>query len=84
MKDITDTVNDVCTDYCYVMGYSYVCAVGYCLYGTLLLHPRWTACPVRIRAHHYICVYSDINNCISTPKIFIIDYVPSTNVSFFN
>ena len=39
MKDITDTVNDVCTDCYYVMGYNYVRAVGYCLYGTLLLRP---------------------------------------------
>ena len=38
--------------------------VGYCLYGTLLLRPRWTACPVQIRAHHHIDVYIDINNLI--------------------
>ena len=61
MKDIPDTVNDdVCTDCCYVMGYNYVCAVshteGYCLYGTLLLRPCWTACPIQIRAHHHIDV----------------------------
>ena len=39
MKDITDTVNDVCTDCCYVMGYNYVRAVsrtiGYCLQGRI-------------------------------------------------
>ena len=34
---------------------------GYCLYGTLLLHPH-SACPVQIRAHHHIDVYTDINN----------------------
>ena len=66
MKDIPDTVNDdVCTDCCYVMGYNYVRTVsrteGYCLYGTLLLCPRWTACPVQIGAHHHIDVYTDIN-----------------------
>ena len=37
VKDITDIVNDVCTDCCYVMGYNYVHTVGYCLYRTLLL-----------------------------------------------
>ena len=66
MKDITDTVNDICTDCCYVMGYNYVRAVGYCLYGTLLLRPRWTACPVQIGAHHHIDVYTDINNPFMT------------------
>ena len=25
------------------------CTVGYCLYGTLLLRPRWTACYVHLR-----------------------------------
>ena len=35
--------------------------VGYCLYGTLLLRLPWTACPVQIRAHHHIDVYTDIN-----------------------
>ena len=35
--------------------------VGYYLYETLLLRPRWTACPVQIRAHHHIDVYTDIN-----------------------
>ena len=44
-EDITDTVNDVCTDCCYVM----VRAVGYCLYR------------VQIRAHHHTDVYTDIN-----------------------
>ena len=34
---------------------------GYCLYGTLLLRPRLTACPVQIRAHHHIAVFPDIN-----------------------
>ena len=61
MKDITDTVNEVCPDCCYVMGYNYVHVVGYCLYGTLLLRLQWTACPVQIRAHHHIDVYTDIN-----------------------
>ena len=48
------------------MGYNNVravsCTEGYCLYGTLLLRPRWTACPVQIGAHHHIDVYTDINN----------------------
>ena len=35
MKDITDTVNDVCTDCCYVMGYNYVHA-GRVPHGRLL------------------------------------------------
>ena len=35
--------------------------VGSCLYGTLLLRPRWTACPVQIRAHHHIDVYTNIS-----------------------
>ena len=47
------------------MGYNYVHAVtrtvGYCLYGTLLLRPCWTACPIQIRAHHHIDVYTDSN-----------------------
>ena len=38
--------------------------IGYCLYGTLLLCPRWTACPVQIRAHHHRDVYTDINERI--------------------
>ena len=37
------------------------CTEGYCLYGTLLLHPC-SACPIQIRAHHHIDVYIDINN----------------------
>ena len=65
MKNITDTVNDVCMLLRYQMGYNYVGAVsrivGYCLYGTLLLRPCWTACPVQIRAHHHIDVCTDIN-----------------------
>ena len=40
--------------------------VGYCLYRTLLLRPRWTACPVQIRAHHHIDVYTDINQTVSS------------------
>ena len=60
MKDVTDTVNNVCTDCCFVMGYNYVCTVGYCLYRTLLLRLR-SACPEQIRAHHDIDVYTDIN-----------------------
>ena len=41
MKDITDTVNDVCmVRQC--MGYNYVCVVFYCLYGTLLRHPCYS------------------------------------------
>ena len=35
MKDITDTVDDVCTDCCYVMGYNYV-HTGRFPYGRLL------------------------------------------------
>ena len=35
--------------------------IGNCLYGTLLLRPRWTACPVQIRAHHHIDVYISIS-----------------------
>ena len=52
MKDITDTVNDVCTDCC-----------CYGLYGILLLRPR-SACPVQIRTRHHIDVYTDINDII--------------------
>ena len=37
------------------------CMVGYCLYGTLLLCPH-SACPVEIRVHHHIDVFSDIND----------------------
>ena len=53
--------------YCIVKGVSERCTVrllltvGYCLYGTLLLRPRWTACPLQIRAHHHIDVFTDIN-----------------------
>ena len=36
-----------------------------CLYGTLLSRPRWTACPVQIRAHHHIDVYTDINETLN-------------------
>ena len=48
--------------------------VGYCLYGTLLLHLR-SACPLQIRAHHHIDVYTYINQgeCIfgnEKPKSF--------------
>ena len=63
MKDITDTVNDVCIVRQW-MGYNYVRAVGYCLYGTLLLRLSWTACPVQIRAHHHIAVCVDINKSL--------------------
>ena len=68
MKDITDTVNDVCTTLTVAMlpNYNYICTVhtvGYCLYGTLLLHPR-SACPVQMRAHHHIDVFTDINHLL--------------------
>ena len=36
---------------------------GCCLYGTLLLRPRWIACPVQIRPHRHIDVYTDITMC---------------------
>ena len=75
MKDITDTVNDVCMVTVATLPNGsqlrLCCAlsrtVGYCLYGTLLLHPHWTAYPVQIRAHHHIDVHTDINY-----KIFIL------------
>ena len=61
------------TYHCCNLGYNYVRTVsrmvGYCLYGTLLLRLRWTACPVQIRAHHHTDVYTDqtsINLGIST------------------
>ena len=38
-------------------------SVGYCLYGTLLLRPRST-CPVEVRAHYHIDVYTDINDSL--------------------
>ena len=60
MKDITDTVNDVCmVRQC--MGYNYIHAVGYRFYGTLLLRSRYCI-PLQIRAHQHINVYTDINN----------------------
>ena len=46
------------------LGYNYVHTVsrmvGYCLYGTLLLRPRWTACPLQIKAHHHIDAQTSI------------------------
>ena len=61
----------LCTTYhCCNSGYNYVRIVshmvGYCLYRKLLLRPHWTACPVQIRAHHYIDVKTDINNTVMT------------------
>ena len=52
MKDIPDTVNDVCTDCCYVMGYNYICAVGYCLYGTLLSRTNRSSSSHRCLCRH--------------------------------
>ena len=63
MKDITDTVNDVCN----------VLHDVECCYATKLVSitsartgqsPVQTvpACPVQIRTHHHIDVYTDINN----------------------
>ena len=54
MKDLTDTVNDVCTDCCYVMGYNYIRA-GRVPYGRLLF--VWDM-------GHHIDVYADINKTI--------------------
>ena len=42
---------------------------GYCLYGTLLLHPHWTVCPIQIRTYHHINVYTDINHRHVTPSV---------------
>ena len=41
---------------------------GYCLYGTLLFCPR-SACPVQIRAHHHIDVYTDISKRTRTGQM---------------
>ena len=61
MKDITDTVNDVCMLTVATLPTGLVShMVGYSLYRTSLLHPHWIACPVQIRAHHHIddrCLY---------------------------
>ena len=98
MKDITDTVNDVCmVRQCNVLHdaltvamlpkvYNYIRAVshvvGYCLYGTLLLCPCWTVCPVQIRAHHHIDVHTDTNDwvkhviCHKIPQRFCTMKVP--------
>ena len=80
MKDITDTVNDVCMvrqcnllhrDVTVAMLSNWLQLRPYCVpYSrllfewTLLLRPRWTPCPVQIRAHHHINVYTDINESI--------------------
>ena len=45
--------------------------VSYCLYGTLLLCLRWTACPVQIRAHHHIDVYTDINQIVISTEVLL-------------
>ena len=74
MKDITDTVNDVCMvrhlarlcDCCYVTKWvtitSALCPVWYVTVCTgHYYYVRATACPVQIRAHHNIDVHTDIN-----------------------
>ena len=60
MKDITDTVNDVCNvlhdaDCCYVPNGLQLCSC---------IRPLQTvpACPIQIIAHHHTDVYTDINN----------------------
>ena len=65
MKDITDTVNDVYTDLlCYGLQLrprwtgpirEVTVCIGHYYYVSA------TACPVQIRAHHHIDVYTDIN-----------------------
>ena len=44
--------------------------IGYCLYGTLLLRPR-SACPIQIRAHHHIDVYTDINKQLIFFQVYL-------------
>ena len=63
MKDITDTVNDVCNvlhdaDCCYITKWVTIMSmhVGQSPLQTV------PACPIQIRAHHHIDVYTDINN----------------------
>ena len=63
MKDITDTVNDVCnilhdTDCCYVTKWV---TIMFAHMGQSLIQSV-PACPIQIRAHHHIDVYTDINN----------------------
>ena len=66
MKDITDTVNDVCTTLTVAMlpnGLQFDRAVSRTV--------GWTACPVEIRAHHHKDVYTDINKpCDSIKELF--------------
>ena len=62
-KNITDTVNDVCNvlhdaDCCYITKWVTIMSthVGQSPLQTV------PACPIQIRAHNYIDVYTDINN----------------------
>ena len=55
MTDITDTVNDVCIMLMCPVQKVTVCTGHY-------FYVRTSACPVQIRAHHHIDVYTDINN----------------------
>ena len=68
-NDITDTVNDVCNvlheaDRCYVTKWVTVTST---LTGQ---SPVQTvpACPIQIRAHHHIDVYTDINQVSAALK----------------
>ena len=63
MKDITDIVNDVCTDCCGLqLRPRWTCPIRLVTVCTgHYIYVRATACPVKIRAHHHIGVYTDIN-----------------------
>ena len=56
MKDITDTVNDVCTDCCGLqLRPRWTCPIRLVTVCTRhYYHVRATACPVQIRAHHHV------------------------------
>ena len=69
MKDITDTLNDVCMVLqCNIIHDAVTVAM---LPNGLQLHPRVLACPLQIRDHHYIDVYTDINWATATWSITI-------------
>ena len=86
IKEITDTVNDVCMvpvpAICNVNGnsLSYWLWLRYLgLYGTSLIETVTApARPVQIRAHHHIDVYADINNIgpleYRMPLVLLITY----------
>ena len=66
MKDITDTVNDVCTTVAMLPNGLQLCPCCPIWKVTVCTGHYYymSACPVQIRAHHHIDVYTDINNNI--------------------